>query len=97
MPKVIVEEGGDTHQFEVEEGANLLLEATLRSVPVPFYCTTGRCGTCRVKVEDGEDHLNAIGELERYRLGDEETVSGMRLACQVYIYGDVKVRVPASS
>lgn len=96
MPHVSVEKGGTVHHFEVEEGANLLLEATLRSVSVPFYCTTGRCGTCRVQVMEGQDHLSACSELEIYRLGDEETASGIRLACQVYIFGDVKVRVPAS-
>lgn len=93
MPKVIIHTAGQTFQMEVASGANLLLEAASRAIPIPFQCTTGRCGTCQVQVLEGGDHLSPYSEQEYYRLADEALQSRFRFACQTYVYGDVTIRV----
>ncbi|SDW12887.1 Ferredoxin [Marininema mesophilum] len=94
MPQLDVIIGPKEHSFEVAEGENLLFEAISRSVMIPFNCTSARCGTCRVKVLAGGEHLNEVGDPEELRLGEEKVNDGFRLACQAYVYGDVKVEVP---
>jgi hypothetical protein len=42
--KVTIHIGEKTFEMEVADGASLLLEAATRGIPVPFQCTTGRCG-----------------------------------------------------
>jgi ferredoxin len=87
---------GQVYCLKVKEGAPLLLEAVSRSVPIPFYCTTGRCGTCVVRVLEGEGNVTPVSEHEAYRLG-ERVKSGFRLACRLFVYGDVTVEVPGEN
>ncbi|MDR6225009.1 2Fe-2S iron-sulfur cluster-binding protein [Desmospora profundinema] len=94
MPKVEIIIGKQEHQLEVGEGDNLLFEAVSRSIMIPFNCTSGRCGTCRVRVLEGREHLSEMGDREELRLGDEQVEKGYRLACQAFVFGDVKVEVP---
>lgn len=94
MPQVEVIIGDQHHTFDVGEGDNLLFEAVARSIMIPFHCTSGRCGTCRVRVLKGGEELSDMGDREEYRLGEEQVVAGYRLACQLFVYGDVKVEVP---
>ncbi|MBA4542602.1 MULTISPECIES: 2Fe-2S iron-sulfur cluster-binding protein [Thermoactinomyces] len=93
LPRVKIELADQSYEFEVYDGANLLLEAASRSIPLPFQCTTGRCGTCRVHVQEGMENLSDYTDSELYRLGDEELVQGGRLACQLFVYGDVRISV----
>jgi ferredoxin len=81
------------YRFKVKEGAPLLLEAISAGVPIPFHCTTGRCGTCIVRVLDGGENIPPLSEHEAYRLGDRVR-SGFRLACRLFVYGDVTAEVP---
>ncbi|SFS81586.1 2Fe-2S iron-sulfur cluster-binding protein [Marininema halotolerans] len=94
MPKVEVIVGPKEHVFEMAEGENLLFESISRSVMIPFNCTSARCGTCRIKVIEGEDSLSEVGEPEVLRLGEERVDEGYRLACQAYVHGDIKIEVP---
>lgn len=94
MPKVNILVGTEEHSLEVGEGDNLLYEAISRSVMIPFNCTSGRCGTCRVRVHEGAENLSEIGEREELRLGEEQVEKGYRLACQSFVFGDVQVEVP---
>jgi ferredoxin len=62
----------------------------------------GHCGSCRVNITKGMEHVNNPGLLEKLKfrvplpdplaplafIGNEET---MRLACQTTIHGDVEV------
>ncbi|GGE14883.1 ferredoxin [Marinithermofilum abyssi] len=94
MAQVQVQVGGKEYSFDIRRGENLLLESVSRSVMIPFRCTAGRCGACRVRVLEGAENLDPIEENERMRLGDEQVNAGYRLACQAYVNGDVKVEVP---
>jgi phenol hydroxylase P5 protein len=74
--QLTIEPSGQT--VEVEEGQTLL-DAALRSgVYLPHACCHGLCGTCKVRVRDGEvDH----GDASSFALMDFEREEGMALAC----------------
>ncbi|WP_089966752.1 2Fe-2S iron-sulfur cluster-binding protein [Lihuaxuella thermophila] len=93
MHRVVVHIGPKSYSLEVPTGANLLLHAVSHSVPIPFHCTTGRCTTCRVRIISGNEHLNDFTDQELYRLPGEALDRGERLACQIYVYGDITVEV----
>lgn len=93
MHQVVIHIGSQTYQLEVPTGANLLLHAVSHSVPIPFHCTTGRCQTCRVRIISGNEHLNDYSDQELYRLQGEAIDRGERLACQIYVYGNVTIEV----
>lgn len=52
----------------------------------------GTCGLCRIKVLEGEDHLNPIGPLDEKHLGNVYFLTKIRLACQSFIQGDVVIQ-----
>ncbi len=83
--------------IECPEGANLrvvLLRARLplyTRVASALHCRGhGTCGTCAVQIEGPVSEPTAA-ELRRLRFPPHEPSSGLRLACQVSVLGDVKV------
>ena len=50
-----------------------------------------RCTTCRVKVDQGIDNLEPVGELENLALKRINAPPNVRLACQAKIKGDVQL------
>jgi ferredoxin len=52
----------------------------------------GFCTSCRVEVLGGSDELSPVTALERERLGRE--AGALRLACQTFVHGPVRLRVP---
>ncbi|TCS94731.1 2Fe-2S iron-sulfur cluster-binding protein [Hazenella coriacea] len=92
MHQVKIQIEGVTYQMEVPTGANLLLEAASRGIPLPFRCTSGRCGTCQMKVVQGEEGLNLPTTQETVRL-DKQVDIGYRLACQTYVQGDLLIEI----
>lgn len=74
--------------FEDGEEVNLLRAAIRNDAGVPFKCASGNCGTDRVLIEEGAEHLSRIRPKERDRLGDDVDL-GYRLTCQTYASGDV--------
>lgn len=94
MPTVTF--AGET--IECEEGAELreaLLEAGLspHNGKSNYLNCGGRaiCGTCAVEIEGETD---GMGEDERQRLSKwpHDLDSGLRLACQTHVEGDLTVR-----
>lgn len=85
MAKLILEET----EFEFpdsEEGVSI--QPQCEEWGIPFGCTEGICGTCRVEVLEGEDNLTPLTQ--------EEEDMGMntkeRLACQCKLKkGTVKI------
>jgi len=57
---------------------------------IPFGCRSGMCGTCRVTVESGMQHLGPKNEMEmQMGLADDE-----RLCCQCILQeGTVSIRL----
>src|SRR5258707_15379911 len=103
MPKVVfVNDKNEKQEVEVEAGTNLRQAALKAGVPVYkglsryLNCLGhGMCGTCRVLVKKGMEHLSGKTVLERLNLnlhpltmlasiGHEDE---MRLSCQVQVNG----------
>ena len=94
MPKIQFED----QQIECEEDANL--RRALMAAGVELYNGPGRvihcrglgtCGTCAVEV-DGP--LTEMTRIEKWRLSfpPHKPDSGLRLACQCRVLGDLKIR-----
>lgn len=74
-----------------EAEADTLLELSVDAkLPIPFGCTVGKCGVCRVEVIEGE--LQAASSFEQAVLEGFRCEPGVRLACQARLHGDVTVQ-----
>lgn len=74
--RVSIEDGGAIHAVEVGEGRFLLESALEQGAPMPFSCTLGGCGSCKVSLIEGSIELE-----EPHCLTPEELDAGLRLAC----------------
>jgi ferredoxin len=88
-------------KIECLSGSNLrmvLLHARLplyNSVAAALNCRgNGVCGTCAVRIE-GEVSPPTPAELRRLAIVPHKPDSGVRLACQVTVLGDLRVTKPA--
>jgi ferredoxin len=81
--------GTSNRSVELPDGEsyNLLRESIRNEAGVPYKCGGGLCGTCRVRVEEGAEHLTKIRKPEINKLGDD-IERGYRLACQTFTTGD---------
>lgn len=77
-------------EFPDGDEVNLLRVAIRNDCGIPFRCASGNCGTDRVRVLEGAEHLSTPRRRERERLG-ELLHQGYRLACQTYVGGDISV------
>ena len=57
----------------------------------------GRCTTCKVVIEEGEEHLSLPTGPERRFQSSGALTTGERLTCQSRTKGNLKVRVPRES
>ena len=96
----VIHAGG--RQIAASRGLSLLEIDRQQGVPHASLCSgRGRCGTCRVRVLDGMEHLSSPGAAEtdtlrRLHLGE----SNIRLACQAILLGprvSIQRLVPASA
>ena len=80
-----------------QQGSNLrrvLLDANLplyNGIANPIHCRgLGTCGTCAVELEG---NVSAQTTIEKWRLGfpPHRSGSGLRLACQCKVLGDLKI------
>ncbi|MEO6985509.1 MAG: 2Fe-2S iron-sulfur cluster-binding protein [Paralcaligenes sp.] len=76
-------ETGET--FEVAAGETILGAAMRSGVRLPHECTLGTCGTCRVKLQQGDIHYDKFP----MALTEEEAAQGYALACQAHVDSDV--------
>lgn len=90
MPKITFLTSGASVEFPDGDDVNLLRVAIRNECGVPYRCASGNCGTDRVFVESGAEHLSAPRKRERDRLGPLLD-DGWRLACQTYVEGDVTI------
>jgi adenylate cyclase len=75
-------------------GLSLLEISLANGVPHAHVCGgRGRCGTCRVQVEAGADHLSSPDVAEQMMLASVHAPAGVRLACQARVLGaGLKIR-----
>jgi ferredoxin len=91
MPEVFFETSGRRVSFPEGEEVNLLRLSLRHGCGVPWKCASGNCGTDRLFIVDGREHLSPMRRRERERLG-ELAAEGYRLSCQTYTSGDLTVR-----
>ena len=88
MPRVLFLDEGKA--AEVAAGRTLLSVALEIGIPISHVCGgDGACGTCRVEVIEGWQHLTPPTPDETYKELDEP----YRLSCQAKIVSDVVVKV----
>jgi ferredoxin len=74
--RVRVRDGAREHVLDVSPGQFLLEAALEAGVNVPFSCTLGGCGTCKVHLESGDIEME-----EPNCLTPDEIADGIRLIC----------------
>ena len=74
-------------EFELADDSSL--QQTCEGAGIPFGCTEGICGTCRVEVTEGSENLSPRTQEE----DDMGLAANERLACQCKIKsGTVKMK-----
>ena len=67
-------------------GQSILDVSRLNGIPHADVCSgRGRCGTCRVHLVAGADHLSPLNDIERATLARVGADAGDRLACQARV------------
>jgi ferredoxin, 2Fe-2S len=92
MPKVTFMPVGQS--FEVAAGTTILVSAIQNGLQLRHDCTEAICGTDRVKILSGKDHLSGKNENEELTLEMMNAGPDERLACVARVVGDVTVEVP---
>ena len=90
MPKITLV--ANNKSYEVPVGTSFLDFCQVNRVPHDFGCTVGSCGTCRLVLEEGADHVDPPTEEELETLEMCTDVPGARLGCQLTVKGDIRVR-----
>lgn len=81
----------------VEEGTTVLKAAQAAGVGLSAVCGgTGVCGTCLVRLASNAP-VSPPNSTELKELGRDDLAAGLRLACQVQVYGSTSVDVPPES
>ena len=89
--KIAVTVNGE-RTLKAPAGEKLLGVLTDAGIPLPSACGgVGTCGLCRVTVLEGG---GVILPVEAERITRQQAAAGLRLACQVTMHEDLKIRVP---
>ena len=75
--------------IRVQPGVNLLKALQDAQIPISYSCMSGRCGTCRCRVTDG-DVMAGGGEQQR----PQDSADGYVLACQTYVTRSCQIEIP---
>lgn len=90
--KITVQQEDEAKEFTVQGGAFLLSNLTDNNINIPSSCAgKATCGYCKVKVLSGGGPILPTEEIFMSR---EERLSGVRLACQVKVKGDIEIYIP---
>ena len=83
-------------RVEVEKGTNLLEAAQKAGVDLVASCGgIGICGTCRVRIAQGE--VTGLTLTEEESISKDQVAKGYRLACQCEPLTDVRLEIPPES
>jgi adenylate cyclase len=92
MPKVTFMPG--ERSFEVASGTTILVSAIQNGLPLRHDCTEAICGTDRVKILSGGEHLSEKTDNEELTLEMMNAAPEDRLACVARVMGDVTIELP---
>jgi ferredoxin len=78
--------------YEAQAGRDLLSQLLDAGASIMYICMSGSCGTCRVDVCKGREHLGPMHEVEFHHFLEQD--GSVRLACQAIVLGtgDVDIR-----
>jgi len=91
VPRVTFMPSGQS--FEVAGGTTILVAAIQNGLQLRHDCTEAICGTDRVKIVDGNEHLSEKTDNEELTLEMMNAGADERLACVAKILGDVAVQL----
>lgn len=74
--------------LEIQDGQTILDAALAAGIPFPHGCKSGRCGSCKSRLIEGEVELL---KHSRFALTDEEKADGLILPCRALPQTDVAV------
>ena len=74
--------------LEIQDGQTILDAALAAGIPFPHGCKSGRCGSCKSRLIEGEVELL---KHSRFALTDEEKADGLILACRALPLMDAAV------
>ncbi len=92
MPKVTFMPTAQS--FEVAAETTILVSAIQNGLRLRHDCTEAICGTDRVKILSGKEHLSEKTENEELTLEMMNAGPDDRLGCVARILGDVTVELP---
>lgn len=77
------------HQFDVEKGETLLDGALRNGVHLKYQCATGTCGSCKIKVLEGQ-----AGDVEfhDYPITEAEKLQNIYLVCRTHAASDMTIQ-----
>lgn len=90
MPKIYFKTSKKIVEFAEGTEVNILRTSIRSGCGVPWRCASGNCGTDRILIEKGSEHLSTPRRRERERLGPLLD-AGYRLACQTYTSGEIEI------
>jgi CDP-4-dehydro-6-deoxyglucose reductase len=76
------------HAFEVEDAETVLQAALRQSLPLPYGCRDGACGTCKGRVLEGTVDY---GRYQATALSDADRDAGFALFCQAKPLSDLVI------
>jgi ferredoxin len=91
MPKVTFMPAG--RSFEVAAGTTILVSAIQNGLKLRHDCTEAICGTDRVKIVSGKEHLSEKTDNEELTLEMMKAGPDERLGCVARVLGDVTVEL----
>ena len=81
---------------ECESGRTILEAARLAGISLTAACGgNGMCRACKVILRNGS--LSSLTTIETNGLSESEIQSGVRLACQAKLCGNIRLDIPPSS
>lgn len=93
MASCTIENSGQT--ISINAGRSILNNLLENDVSISHICGgKAQCGTCRIVIIRGHDFLSPKTDIEKVRLSKINAGPDMRLACQTYTYGDIKIFIP---
>lgn len=95
MPTIIIEAPTGTMRVEAEGDEALIDICDEVMAPIPFSCRSATCGTCGVRIVEGQELVDPPGGTERM-LRDQCGRDGRRFACALRVRpgrGTLRLRV----
>ncbi len=94
MPDKIIMIASTGQKIAASPAVSILNNLLKTDVPILHLCGgKAQCGTCRIRVLEGEHYLRAKTEAEKKRLQAIGNPENVRLACQTYASGDITIEI----